>query len=149
MKYIAVIKKLEDYIQKFAFNTAISSFMICVNELKKLNCRNLSVIKELTQLMAPFAPFVTAEIWSNIGMKDSIHKSIFPKFNEEYLKETSIEYPLSINGKKRDTLIMPADASKKDIEEAALNSEIVKKWIDGHPIKKIIVVPGRMINIVV
>ena len=143
------IKKVDNYIQKFAFNTGISAFMICVNELKKLKCHKLAILKDLTVLMAPFAPFITEELWSKMGHTDSIHKQEYSILNEEYLKEDSVEYPVSVNGKKRASLTIASDASKADIEAAAKGIDEVQKWLDGKDIKKVIVVPGRMVNIVV
>ena len=143
------IKKVSQDIEKYSFNTAVSSFMVCVNELKKMNCKNKSILQDLTLLLAPFAPHITEEIWSVLGNEASIHKHTYPSFDEQYLKEDSIEYPISINGKKRAMQSFPADANKETIEKAVVELEEVKKWIEGKEIKKIIVVPGRMVNIVV
>ncbi len=143
------IKKVSQDIEKYSFNTAVSSFMVCVNELKKMQCNNKSILQDLTLLLAPFAPHITEEIWSVLGNEASIHKSNYPSFDEQYLKEDSIDYPISINGKKRANHSFPADADKESIEKAVVELEEVQKWIEGKEIRKIIVVPGRMVNIVV
>ncbi len=144
-----LIKKVTDDIERFSFNTCVSAFMIAVNDLKKLKCNKKAILKDLVVVMAPFAPFVTEELWSNLGGKGSVHHAAFPIFDESHLKEDSIEYPISINGKKRATAELPADASKEDLEKAALELEAVQKWMEGKTVRKVIVVPKRMINIVV
>ena len=103
----------------------------------------------MTILLAPFAPHVTEEIWSRLGESGSVHHATYPTFDEAYLKEDSIEYPVSINGKKRGTTNFPSDASKEEMEKAALELEVVKKWAEGKTIRKVIVVPKRMINVVI
>ncbi len=143
------IDKVDNYIQKFAFNTAVSSFMICVNELKKLNCNKRKVLEPLLQLLAPFAPFITEELWEALGHQESIHKSSYPIYDESKTTSSTIEYPVSINGKKRASITVDTGASKDDIQSIAMQQEAVQKWIEGKVIRKVIVVPGRMINIVV
>jgi len=143
------IKKVSEDIEKFSFNTSVSAFMVCVNELRSQKCHSRKVLTPLVQLLAPFAPFMSEELWQAMGGEGSVHQSVYPKYDEKYLKEDSIEYPISINGKKRDAIKIPSDASKDEIEKIALDSEIVQKWIDGKDVRKIIVVPGRMVNIVV
>ncbi len=144
------IKKVSDYIEKFAFNTAVSSFMICVNNLKKLNCTSLEVLNPLVRLMAPFAPFVTEELWSKItDQNGSIHLVDYPVFDPSVLEKDSILYPLCVNGKKRSEIEVSSSASKDEVEKMALNHEGIEKWLDGKTVKKVIVVPGRMINLVV
>jgi leucyl-tRNA synthetase len=123
--------------------------MIAVNDLKKMNCNKSAILKDLIVVMAPFAPFVTEELWQRLGGQGSIHQAAYPEFNEDYLKEDSIEYPISINGKKRASAEFPADASKDELEKAALSLEAIQKWTEGKTIRKVIVVPKRMINIVV
>lgn len=144
-----LIKKVSDDIERFSFNTCVSGFMIAVNDLKKMNCNKSAILKDLIVVMAPFAPFVTEELWQRLGGEGSVHHAAYPEFNEDYLKEDSIEYPISINGKKRATAEFPADASKDELEKAALSIEAIQKWTEGKTIRKVIVVPKRMINIVV
>ncbi|MEM6318431.1 MAG: class I tRNA ligase family protein [Bacteroidota bacterium] len=145
------IKKVTDDIQRFSFNTCVSAFMVCSKDLKKWRCNKKAILKELTVLLAPFAPHVTEEIWHRLGEEGSVHHTTYPTFNESYLKEDSIEYPVSINGKKRGLAEFPSDASRDTIMEAAKELAVVKKWsVDqGKQIRKVIVVPGRMINVVV
>ncbi len=143
------IDKVDNYIQKLAFNTAVSSFMICVNELKKLNCNKRLILEPLLKLLAPFAPFITEELWEALGHKESIHLSTYPIYDESKTKSSTVEYPVSINGKKRASITVDANASKDDIQSVAMQQEAVQKWIEGKEIRKVIVVPGRMINIVV
>jgi len=145
------IKKVTEDIERFSFNTCVSAFMVCTNDLKKWRCNKRAILKELTVLLAPFAPHVTEEIWNRLGESGSVHHAAFPIFEESHLKEDSIEYPVSINGKKRGTAEFPSDASRDDIMAAAKELAVVKKWSvdEGKQIRKIIVVPGRMINVVV
>ncbi len=146
------IKKVTEDIERFSFNTCISAFMVAVNDLKKINSNNRNILEELVRLIAPFAPHLAEELWLKLGGMEktrSIQESQFPKANEAYLKEDSIKYPIAINGKTRAFANFPADASKDDIEKAAIEMEDVLKWTEGKTVRKIIVVPNRMINIVV
>ncbi len=143
------IKKVSDDIERFSFNTCVSGFMVCTNDLRKWRCNKRVILKELTILLAPFAPHVTEEIWKRLGESGSVHHATYPTFDESHLKEDSIEYPISINGKKRGVAEFSSDASRDDIMAAAADLEIVKKWSEGKQIRKIIVVPGRMVNVVV
>jgi leucyl-tRNA synthetase len=143
------IKKVTDDIERFSFNTCVSAFMVCTNELRKWRCNKRAILTELTILLAPFAPHITEEVWQLLGKEGSVHHQTFPIFDESYLKEDSIEYPVSINGKKRGLADFPSDASREDIAAAAKDLEVVKKWSEGKSIRKVIVVPGRMINVVV
>jgi len=146
------IKKITDDIERFSFNTCVSAFMVAVNDLKKINCNNQSVLEEMVRLIAPFAPHVAEELWDKLGglsESKTVQESQFPSANEAYLKEDSIKYPIAINGKTRAFANFPADASKDDIEKAAIEIEDVQKWTDGKTVRKVIVVPNRMINIVV
>lgn len=143
------IKKVTEDIERFSFNTCVSGFMVCTNDLRKWKCNKKAILKELTILLAPFAPHVTEEIWSRLGESGSVHHATYPTYDEAYLKEDSIEYPVSINGKKRGTTNFPSDASKEEMEKAALELEVVKKWAEGKTIRKVIVVPKRMINVVI
>ena len=143
------IKKVTDDIERFSFNTAVSAFMVCTNELKRINCNKKSVLKPLLQLLAPFAPFITEEIWLQMGEEGTIHHSAYPKFDASCLESDEIEYPVSINGKKRDNIRIPSDASNEEIQEMVLQSPLVKKWLEGNTVKKCIIVPKRMINLVI
>ena len=144
------IKKVNHDIPTFSFNTCVAHFMVAVNDLKKINCHSRSILKELVVLIAPFAPFLSEQLWHDLGEASSIHKNaIYPTHKEEYLVENSITYPVCVNGKKRAMVTFAADASKQSIEEIALNIEEVQRWIEGKTIRKVIVVPKRMVNIVV
>lgn len=143
------IKKVSDDIERFSFNTCVSAFMVAVNDLRKLKCDKKEILEALTILLAPFAPHITEDIWHRLGNEGTIHKASYPVFDEQYLKEDSITYPISINGKKRATADFPSDANKIDIEKAALALEAIQKWTDGKTVRKVIVVPKRMVNIVV
>ncbi|MCR9100447.1 MAG: leucine--tRNA ligase [bacterium] len=144
------IQKVEQDIERFSFNTCVSAFMIATNELRKLKCKKRDILEPLVVLMAPFAPFTTEDLWSKLGHEGSVHRDgRYPAFNPEYLKEDEVEYPIAINGKTRATASFPSDASKEDLEAAARELEDIQKWIEGKTIRKVIVVPKRMINIVV
>jgi leucyl-tRNA synthetase len=123
--------------------------MVCVNELGTLKCNKLEILKPLLVLLAPFAPHVTEELWEALGEKSSIHTAEWPKFNNEYLVESSFTYPISINGKTRTQLEFDINADVKDIEAAVLNNEIVLKWTNGEKPKKVIVVKNRIVNVVI
>ncbi|HHB80064.1 MAG TPA: leucine--tRNA ligase [Saprospiraceae bacterium] len=143
------IKKVLFDMERFSFNTCVSGFMVAVNELRKLNCHSKEILEDMVRLMAPFAPFITEELWTKLGHEGSVHLSSYPDFDEKYLVKSSIDYPISINGKKRAVVPFPADASKSDIENAVRSLEIVQKWVGDKEIKRLIVVPGRMVNVVV
>ena len=143
------IKKVREDIERLSFNTCVSGFMVATNELSKLRCNKRAILIDLTRLLAPFAPHLAEELWHQLGQQNSVHLATYPAFNAEYLKEDSIDYPISINGKKRANAEFPADANKEDIEKAALQLDSIQKWVDGKTIRKVIVVPGRMVNIVV
>lgn len=143
------IKKVTYDIENFSFNTSVSEFMICVNELGSLKTNKRKILEPLTVILAPYAPFITDEIWEKLGHKDSILNASFPKTNEDYLKENSFEYPISINGKVRAKMEFALDMPKEDIEKVVMASEIVSKWTDGKPPKKVIIVQGKIVNVVV
>ena len=147
--YHATVKKVRHDIERFSFNTCVSAFMECVNNLRKLKCNKKAILEPLVVLLAPFAPFITEELWQLMGNSGSVHHSTFPQFEEKYLVEDSISYPISINGKKRALHDFPAGTAKDVLEKEALALEEIKKWTEGKEIKKIIVVPNKMINIVV
>ena len=143
------IKKVSQDIERFSFNTCVSAFMMCVNDLRKLDCHKKAILEPLIILLAPFAPHLTEELWEKLGHALSVHKGTYPVFDESYLKEDSINYPISINGKKRGTADFSSDATKEELEAAAKELDVVKKWSEGKTIRKVIVVPNRMINVVV
>ena len=143
------IKKVSDDIERFSFNTSVSAFMICVNELTDLKCNNKTILESLLVLLSPFAPHIAEELWQALGQTESIADAQWPSLNEDYLKEDQIEYPVSFNGKMRFKIELPADMPKEDIEKAVMAHETAKKWLDGKAPKKIIVVPKRIINVVI
>lgn len=142
------IKKIEEDNEKFSFNTAVSAFMICTNELGDAKCNKRKILEPLCILMSAYAPHVTEELWALLGHDDSIVKATFPSFDESYLQETDFTYPVSFNGKMRVKLSFPVNYTQKDIEPILLANADVQKWLDGKQPKKIIVVPKRIINIV-
>ena len=146
------IKKLSDDIERFSFNTCISGFMVATNDLKKAKCHKRKVLEPLVILIAPFAPHMAEELWHQLGNHASsktVHLASFPALDESYLQEDAYEYPISINGKTRAKDSFPADATKEELEQLAMANEKVAKWIEGKTVRKVIVVPKRMINIVV
>jgi leucyl-tRNA synthetase len=143
------IKKVNEDIERFSFNTAVAAFMICVNDLKSAKSHKSSVLKELVVLVAPFAPFIAEELWSILGETPSVLNATYPTQNEEYLKESAFTYPISINGKRRAEYVFAADASTEDVEKVVRALEIVTKWTEGKEIKKVIVIKDRMVNVVV
>ena len=123
--------------------------MICANELTSLKCNNRRVLEPLVIALSPFAPHIAEELWSLLGHKTSVLNSSYPKYDEQYLKVSSHAYPISINGKVRATMEFALDMPKEDIEKLVLASEIVQKWSSGKPPKKVIIVPGKIVNVVV
>ena len=142
------IKKIEDDNERFSFNTAVSGFMICVNELNDLKCNKRQILEPLTILLSAYAPHIAEELWHLLGHETSVVDAAFPQFNEEYLKETSFNYPISFNGKTRFQREFPLDMTPKDIEAAILADEEAQKWIEGRTPKKVIIVPKKIVNIV-
>jgi leucyl-tRNA synthetase len=143
------IKKIEDDTERFSYNTAVSAFMICVNDLGELKCNKREILEPLLILLTPYAPHVTEELWRAIGNDSTILDAKFPKLEAQYLVESSKEYPVSINGKLRTTMTIALDASQEEVEKLALANEVVQKWIEGKPVKKFIFVKGKMINVVI
>ncbi len=143
------IKKTGEDIERFAFNTAISQFMICVNELTALSCHKRTILEPLTILIAPFAPHLAEELWLQLLHETSVLDATFPTFEEKYIIEQSKKYPVAINGKTRAELELPTDATQEQVEQAILADATVQKWLEGKVPKKVIYVKGRMINIVV
>jgi len=143
------IKKIEQDTERFSFNTAVSQFMIIVNELSDLNCHKRSILTPLVQLICPYAPHIAEELWAQLGESGSVITADFPKWEEKYTTENSKVYPVAINGKTRTELEFALDASQADIEQIVLANEVVQKWLEGKAPKKIIFVKGKMINIVI
>ena len=144
------IKKIQEDIENFSFNTSISAFMICVNELGSLKTNKREILEQLLIILSPFAPHIAEELWQNaLGNKDSIVVSKFPKFVADYLVEDAIKYPVQFNGKTRFMLELPATMSNQDIEKTVLADSNTQKYIDGKTVRKVIVVSKRIINIVV
>ena len=143
------IKKVQEDIERFSFNTSISTFMICVNELSDLKCNKKEILEPLCILLSPFAPHITEELWNLMGNKVSISFASFPAFDESVLVENTFKYPVSINGKMRANVEIALDLDKDEVEKIVLANAEVQKYIDGKAIKKIIFVPKKIVNIVV
>ena len=143
------IKKISFDIENFSYNTSVSAFMICLNELYALKCSKKAILEPLSIILAPFAPHIAEEMYHLLGNTTSVCDAQWPKYNEEYLKEDSIKYPISFNGKVRFTLELPADMPKDEVEKNALANEQSAKYLEGKTPKKVIVVPGKIVNIVV
>lgn len=142
------IKKVEEDIENFSFNTSVSTFMICVNELSAQKCVSRKVLEPLAILVSPYAPHIAEELWSKLGHSDSIATAPFPKFEEKYIKESDKEYPISFNGKMKFTMQLSLDLSKDEIEAAVMAHEKTQQQLAGRTPKKVIVVPGKIVNIV-
>ena len=143
------IKKIEEDTERFSFNTAVSTFMICVNELADMKCNKKEVLEKLLILLTPYAPHIAEELWSQLGNDGSVLDADFPAFNPALLIESTKEYPVSINGKLRTNIELALDLDQKQVEELVLQNDIVQKWLEGKAPKKIIFVKNKMINIVI
>ncbi|GAB4092875.1 leucine--tRNA ligase [Flaviaesturariibacter terrae] len=143
------IKKIEEDTERFSFNTAVSTFMIAVNELTDLKGSKRAILQPLLVLLAPYAPHVSEELWQATGGEGSILDAPFPAFDAQYLVESSKEYPVSINGKNRAQIEISLDATEEQVQAIVLANDIVQKWMEGKPLKKLVFVKGRMINVVV
>jgi leucyl-tRNA synthetase len=143
------IKKIEEDTERFSFNTAVSAFMVCVNELSDLKCNKREILEPLLIMLVPYAPHVTEELWAALGNATSILDAAFPVFDAKHIAESSKEYPVSINGKLRTTITLSLDIAQQEVEPIVLANETVQKWLDGKQPKKIIFVKGKMINVVV
>ena len=144
-----LIKKVGADIENFSYNTSVSAFMIALNELTQQKCTSRSVWESFLIVLAPFAPHITEELWHALGNENSIFDAAWPQYNEEYLKESTVKMAVSFNGKARFTIEVPADMSKEDVEKTALSDAAAAKWTDGKTVKKVIVVPGKIVNVVV
>ena len=142
------IKKAQEDIENFSFNTSVSTFMIAVNELSALKCNNREVLEPLAILISPYAPHIAEELWSLLGHDKSIATAEFPEFDAKHLVESSKEYPISFNGKMRFTMELPLDLSKEEIEKAVRAHEKTQEYLGGREPKKVIIVPGKIINFV-
>jgi leucyl-tRNA synthetase len=143
------IKKVTEDIENFSFNTSVSQFMICVNELQQLKCNHRAILEPLAILVSPYAPHIAEELWSGLGHEGSISTVAFPKFEAKYLVESEKEYPVSFNGKMRFTIKLPLDLTAAQIEEIVMADERTQAQLQGASPKKVVVVPGRVINFVV
>ncbi|RPD38740.1 leucine--tRNA ligase [Chitinophaga barathri] len=143
------IRKIEEDTERLSYNTAVSAFMVCVNELTDLKCHKKAVLEQILILLAPYAPHVSEELWQTIGNSGSILDAAFPEFEGKYVVESAKEYPVSVNGKLRTTINISLDAGAEEVHQIALSNEVVQKWVEGQTIKKIVFVPGKMINIVI
>ena len=142
------IKKVTEDIENFSFNTSVSTFMICVNELTSQKCASKDILEPLAVLMAPYAPHIAEELWALLGHNASLSDAKFPEFEEKHLIESNKNYPVSFNGKMRFMLELPLDMSKDDIEKTVMADERTQKQLDGRTPKKVIIVPGKIINLV-
>jgi len=144
------IKKVGDDLERFSFNTGVSNFMICVNELSDQKCNNKTILQQLTILLSPYAPHICEELWVKLGNQPgTISFAKFPVFNEAFMVEANHTYPVSFNGKMRFKIELPTAMSKEDVEKEVLAHETAVKWLEGKPPKKVIVVPGKIVNVVV
>ena len=144
-----LIKKVSTDIEVFSYNTSVSAFMVCTNELTQQKCRNLRILRTLVTVLAPFAPHIAEELWEQTGGEGSVCDTEWPTWNEDYLVEDEVQMPVSFNGKARFQINLPATASKEAIIEAAMSDERSQKYLEGKQVVKTIIVPGRIINIVV
>ena len=143
-----LIKKVTVDIENFSYNTSVSAFMICVNELSQLKCNKRAVLSDLVVLLAPFAPHLCEELWEALGHTTSVCDAQWPVCNEEYLKEDVVRYTVSFNGKARFTLDFPADADNATIEQTVREHEASQKYLEGKTVRKVIIVPKKIINMV-
>lgn len=142
------LKKIQSDIENFSFNTSVSEFMICSNELSSMKCNKRSILEPLVIALAPYAPHIAEELWQLLGHAETVFNASFPQYDESYLIESSFNYPVSINGKVRAQMSFALDMPKEDIEKQVIASEIVQKWSEGKPPKKVIIVPGKIVNVV-
>ncbi|MCR5497037.1 MAG: leucine--tRNA ligase [Paludibacteraceae bacterium] len=143
-----LIKKVTSDVETFSFNTSVAAFMICLNELSALKCNKKAALETLCILLAPFAPHISEELYHVLGHDTSICDAQWPKYDEQYLKESNCKYAVSFNGKVKGTMELPIDMSKEDVEKTVVSSEMATKILAGKAIRKVIVVPGKIVNIV-
>ncbi len=143
------IRKVQEDIERLSFNTVVSTYMICVNELTDLQCKKRAILEPLVVLISAYTPHLAEELWQALGKTSSISNAVFPEFNPDYLVEQNFEYPVSFNGKMRFKLTLPVNSPVPDIETAVINAKESEKWLQGKSPKKIIVVPQKIINVVI
>ncbi|MDH3245072.1 MAG: class I tRNA ligase family protein, partial [Saprospiraceae bacterium] len=143
------IKKVSEDIERYSFNTCVSTLMVAVNELKSIKKQKRAVLEPLAIMLAPFAPHLAEELYHHLGKAGSVHDASWPVLDVKYLAQDEVTYPVCINGKKRGEASFATDTPPKQIEAAVLDMEIVQKWINGKTVRKVIVVPKRMINVVI
>jgi leucyl-tRNA synthetase len=143
------IKKIAEDTERFSYNTAVSAFMVCVNELTDLKCHKREVLQPLLVLLASYAPHISEELWQQLGNEGSILDAAFPAFEPKYLEESTKEYPVSVNGKLRTQILLDINVTPEEAQAAVLEQPIVQKWMEGKPLKKFIFVKGKMVNLVV
>ena len=143
------IKKVSEDIERFSFNTAVSSFMVCVNELGDLRCNKKEILEPLAIMVSSFAPHLGEELWQKLGNTESVALAGFPEWEEKYIAEDMVLYPVSFNGKTRFKMELPAGSTKEEIEEAVLKAPEAQKWLKDSPPRRVIVVPGKIVNVVV
>lgn len=143
-----LIKKVTADIENFSYNTAISAFMICVNELGQQKCYNRELLTILTVLIAPFAPHIAEELWSRLNMKGCVCDAQWPVCNEQYLVESEVQLTISFNGKARFQMTFPVDANNEEIQKQVLTDEKSQKYLEGFNVLKVIVVPKKIVNVV-
>jgi leucyl-tRNA synthetase len=144
-----LIKKIGQDIENFSFNTSVSAFMICVNELTALKCNKRVVLSDLVVTLSPFAPHIAEELWHKLGNQSTVCDARFPDYNEDYLKESSVRYTVSFNGKARFTLDFPVGTAPDEVEKTVLANDNSQKWLEGKTPKKVIVVPNKIVNVVI
>ena len=142
------IKKVEEEIERHSFNTVVSTFMICVNELTEQKCKSSEIISDFTVLLSSYAPHISEEIWNKLGNTTSVTIADFPKINESYLVEDEVNYPVSFNGKMRFKIALPVEMSKDEVEAEVMKHEKTAHYLEGKTPKKVIVVLKRIVNIV-
>ena len=143
------IKKISEDIERFSFNTSVSQFMICINELTTLGCHKRAILEPLVVAICPFAPHMAEELWQQLGNAGSVINAAFPIHEDRYVTENTKKYPVAVNGKTRVDMEFPLDAEQTTIEQEVLANEIIQKWMEGKAPKKFIYVKGKMINVVV
>lgn len=144
-----LIKKVSHDIEAFSFNTSVAAFMICLKELQEAKSASRNVMELFTRVLAPFAPFIAEEFWHRLGHTDSVADAEWPQWDEKYLVDNTVRYPVSFNGKMRFTIDVPAGTSKEDVEKIALSDAAAEKWLAGKTPRKVIVVPGKIVNVVI
>jgi leucyl-tRNA synthetase len=143
------IRKIEEDTERFSYNTAVSAFMVCVNELTDLKCHKQEILEPLLILLTPYAPHISEELWHQLGNSTTILDAAFPKFEPQYVMETTKEYPVSINGKMRTQIVLDLNATQEDVQQIVLANPVVQKWMEGKEVKKFIFVKGKMVNVVI